>query len=93
MRNVVEDVVKLLYDELRGSVAEFCGCELCREDVLVYALNRMAPHYVATLKGEVLTRLELLGDQRRADASIALMEGFRAVAAAPRCGRVRPAMS
>lgn len=93
MRNVAEDVVKLLYDELKASVPEFCGCEVCREDALVFALNRLTPHYVATLRGEILTRLELLGDQRRADASIALMDAFKAVAAQPRCGRAPAASS
>ena len=87
MRNVVEDIVKLMYPELLPTVADAHDCPVCREDVYVYTLNRVAPHYVATLKGEVLSKLAMQGDQGRADISIALMEGLRAVAAAPRCGR------
>lgn len=87
MKNVVEDVVKRVYDELLPSVEDPCGCALCREDVLVYALNRLQPHYVATLKGEVLSELEMNEDQSRADVAIAIMEGFQAVGNAPRCGR------
>ena len=87
MKNVVEDIVKRVYAELLPSVPDPCGCDLCREDVLVYALNRLPPHYVATLKGQVLSELEMNADQSRANVAIAIMEGFQAVGASPRCGR------
>lgn len=87
MRNVAEDVVKRVVEELRPSVADPCDCPLCREDVMVYALNRLPPHYVVTLKGEVLSKLEMNADQSRADVAMAVMKGFEAVGAAPRCGR------
>ena len=43
------------YDTLRPQYPTFCGCDTCRGDVLVYALNRLAPHYVSTRAGEILT--------------------------------------
>lgn len=87
MKNVVEEFVKSLYDELRPGVPTAHDCHVCEEDVLVYALNRLPAHYVSTLKGEVLSRLDIQVGQPRTDATIALMEGFRFVAANPRCGR------
>jgi hypothetical protein len=54
---------------------------------MVYALNRIPPQYVATQKGEILSRLEIQVGQNRTDATVALMEGFRFVAANPRCRR------
>jgi len=84
VRNVVEDLVRELYDELKVDVRGWEDSAENREDVLVYALNRVPAHYVATAKGEVMTRMELLRDQLRADATVALMEGFRFVTAAPR---------
>ena len=87
MRNVVEDVVALQYAELLPTVPGACGCAVCREDVLVFALNRLPPHYVSTLKGEVVSRLEMQADQGRANTAIAILEGIRHVSAAPRCGR------
>lgn len=84
MRNVVEDLLRELYDELRRGVAGWKDSAENREDVLVYALNRMPAHYVATIRGEVFTKMEMLRDQLRADATIALMEGFRFVTSAPR---------
>jgi len=54
--------------------------------VLVYALNRLAPHYVSTRQGEVLTEIALDSDQQKATLDVVLLEGFRRVGLAPRCG-------
>lgn len=74
------------YQRLRPQFPAFCGCDTCRGDVFVYALNRLDPHYVSTRQGEVLTELSLGTDQQRAKLDVVLMEGFRKVALAPRCG-------
>lgn len=88
MKNVVEDHVAGLFRELAPGVADLhADCPLCREDVLVYALNRLPAHYVSTLKGEVLSRLDIQAGQSGTDATVAMLEGFRFVAANPRCGR------
>lgn len=87
MRNVVEDVVAMSYSELLPTVPNACACEICREDVMVFALNRLQPYYVATLKGEVLSKLHMGADQGRADVAVSILEGIRHVKASPRCGR------
>lgn len=74
------------YELLRPQFPTFCGCDTCRGDVLVYALNRLDPHYVSTRQGEVLTGLSLSTDQARAKLDVVLIEGIRKVALAPRCG-------
>jgi hypothetical protein len=74
------------YERLRAQYPTFCGCETCRGDVLIYALNRLTPHYVSTRQGEVLTELKLGTDQEMAKLDVILLEGFRKVALAPRCG-------
>ncbi len=71
---------------MRPQVPRFCGCDTCRGDVLVYALNRLAPHYVSTRQGEVLTEIALDSDQQKATLDVVLLEGFRRVGLAPRCG-------
>ena len=86
MTNVTAEVVQREYDQLRTKMTGFCGCETCRGDVLVFALNRLQAHYVSTLQGEVLTELSLGSDQERARLSVVLIEGFRRVGIAPRCG-------
>jgi len=84
--NVALEVVQREYQSLRAAFPRFCGCEICRSDVLVYALNRLSPHYVSTRQGEILTELSLGSDQEKAKLDVALVEGIRKVALAPRCG-------
>jgi competence protein ComFB len=84
--NVTMEVAQREYHSLRDSLPKFCGCDTCRGDVLVYALNRLTPHYVSTRQGEILTGLTLASDQEKAKLDVALLEGFRKVAGAPRCG-------
>ena len=87
MKNVTEQLVGRAYGELLPSVPELCRCEVCREDVLVYALNRLPPHYTSTLRGEVVSKLELEAGQGSIDVTVVLLEGMRRVADAPRCAR------
>ncbi|MGH7673141.1 MAG: late competence development ComFB family protein [Gemmatimonadales bacterium] len=86
MTNVTWEVVQREYASLRDKLPAFCGCDTCRGDVLVFALNRLTPHYVSTRQGEILTEISLGGDQEKAKLDVALLEGFRKVGAAPRCG-------
>lgn len=86
MTNVTWEVVHREYERLRGTFPAFCGCDTCRGDVLVFALNRLSPHYVSTRAGEILTELSLQSDQERAKLSVILLEGLRKVGLAPRCG-------
>jgi hypothetical protein len=84
--NVTSEVAQREYKSLRDSFPKFCGCDTCGGDVLIFALNRLTPHYVSTRQGEILTELTLASDQEKAKLDVALLEGFRKVAAAPRCG-------
>ena len=84
--NVTMEVVQREYASLRDVFPKFCGCDTCRSDVLVFALNRLAPHYVSTRQGEILTELSLGSDGEKAKLDVALVDAFRKVALAPRCG-------
>ena len=90
IRNLAEDHVMQAYDALRPHFPDFCGCDICREDVLVFTLNRIAPRYVVSLEGSVLTEVNLEKEQSRAPIDVAMMEGFRKVSLAPRCARGAP---
>ena len=87
IRNLVEDHVTATYEQLRAHFPDFCGCSICRGDVLVYALNRTPARYVNTLEGSVVTEFNLERDQSRAAMEVTVMEGLRKVSVAPRCGR------
>jgi len=84
--NVAWEMTQREYESLRTQFPEFCGCDTCKGDVLIYALNRLSPHYVSTRQGEVLTELSLGSDQERAKLSVVLIDGFRRVGLTPRCG-------
>ncbi|HEY6853415.1 MAG TPA: late competence development ComFB family protein [Gemmatimonadales bacterium] len=86
MTNVAWEVTQREYQSLRTQFPDFCGCDTCKGDVLIYALNRLSPHYVSTRQGEVLTELSLGSDQERAKLSVVLIDGFRRVGLTPRCG-------
>jgi len=87
MRNVLELVVQRAYEEMLAEMPDACGCPLCREDILVYALNRLPARYVATLTGEVLQEVKLEADQGRADITVVLLEAFKVVGETPRHAR------
>ena len=87
MKSVTEYLVKRAYDELTPTMPGICTCPVCREDVLVFALNRLPPHYTSSLTGEVVTKLEMEAGQGSIDVTVVLLDAMRRVAAAPRCGR------
>lgn len=84
MKNLLEELVAREYERLRPS--DFCGCPQCRDDVIVFALNRLPPRYVAGSPGDVVTNVALHRDQPIADISVVLVEAFRRVRSAPRPG-------
>lgn len=86
IQNQVEHHVLQAYQALHGHVADFCGCDLCRADVLVYALNRLPARYVASREGTVITELNLDANQMRARIEVLVLEGLRQVTARRRCG-------
>jgi len=84
VKNLLEELVYREFDRLRPP--GFCQCRQCRDDVIVFALNRLPPRYVAAHEGEVIGHVALGRDQPVADVSVVLVEGFRRVASAPRPG-------
>jgi competence protein ComFB len=86
VKNLQEEAVRREYEQLKDTVFGFCGCEMCRDDVLVFALNRLSPRYVAQRTGEVLTQLSLGTDQPKADISVIILEALQRVHAEPRPG-------
>ena len=87
IRNLAEEHVQAAYDSLVPRYPDFCGCDVCRDDALVYTLNRVPARYVSSLQGSVLTEVTLEKDQSRAAIDVAMMESLRKIALAPRCSR------
>lgn len=87
IKNLVEEHVEASFAALKGHFPTFCPCggEICRNDVLVFALNRIPARYVSTLEGSVVTEVALERNQHRAEIDVVVMEALRRVTAAPRC--------
>ena len=85
IHNRVEEHVQEAYQTLRQHFPDFCGCEVCQADVLVFALNRLPAKYVASAEGRIITELALERDQNRVSIDVAMMDAFRKVMASPRC--------
>jgi hypothetical protein len=86
IHNLVGEHVRASYESLRPRFPTFCGCDVCREDALVYTLNRVPSRYVSSRTGTVLTEVNLEKDQSRAAIDVAMLDGFRKISLAPRCG-------
>jgi competence protein ComFB len=78
--------VSAAYQALRGHFPDFCGCDICRDDALVFTLNRIPPRYVSSLTGSVVTEVNLDREQNRAAIDVAMMDALRRISLAPRCG-------
>ena len=87
IHNLVEEHVRDSYDGVVKRFPDFCGCFICREDVYVYALNRIPPRYVTTQQGLAVTEVKLEKDQERAVIDVAVIDGIRRVTIMPRCDR------
>ena len=88
MKNRLESVIEEIYADLRTQNPEFCACELCRSDVLAFALNHSRPRYSGgTTTGQALISVDLQKDQTRAELAVIVLDAMRRVAAMPRHGR------
>jgi competence protein ComFB len=89
IHNLSEEHVQASYESLVSRFPDFCGCDVCRADAMVYALNRVPARYVSTQQGSVITEVSLEKDQNRAAIDVAMMDGLRRISLSPRCGAKR----
>jgi competence protein ComFB len=82
--NIREDQVFQVLDDMLRNKPEVCGCDRCRTDMAVFALNRLQPAYVATGLGETLSRVHAEEDQSRAQAAAQVAMAIKIIARNPR---------
>jgi len=82
-KNIMETLVEEEYERASSSLG-CCTCELCRNDIIAYALNQLPPKYVATRKGEVYSKTFILRNQHRTDIMAALAKAAGIVRESPR---------
>ena len=85
MKNLLEDAVLRIYEDLVAKTPSACACGSCKEDALAYVLNKTRPRYSGgTDTGMALIALDLQKDQTRAQLAVVVMDAIRRVAANPR---------
>ncbi len=89
--NVMEHHVQEAYERLKATMPGFEDTPGHREDVIVYALNRLPPRYVVTNEGKAVTEAMLEAPQHRSTIDVQVMEALRQVARVPRGTRRQPA--
>lgn len=85
-KNLMEDIVLQNLDTVMAASGG-CTCDSCKSDVAAYALNHLAPHYVATRQGRLMVKLQSYEMQSRADVVTAISEAALLIAKNPRHGR------
>ncbi len=80
----MERHVQEAYDRLKDVVPGFVDSPAHRDDVLVYALNRLPPRYVVTNEGKAVTEVALDTPQHRTTIEVQVLEALRRVAHMPR---------
>ncbi len=82
--NLMERHVAEAFDRLKRNVKEFQDTPQHRDDVIVYALNRLPPRYVVTNEGKAVTEAALDMPQHRADIDVQVLDALQHIARAPR---------
>lgn len=59
LKNLMEEIVEQRLDGIIDKLG-VCKCEKCRKDIMCYALNHLPTKYVASEKGEVISRVNSL---------------------------------
>lgn len=83
--NLMEDIVLQHVDALMEA-GGCCPCEVCRSDVIAYALNHLPPHYVCNDTGRMMVKLQSYEAQFRTDVIAALSMAVKLVHSNPRHG-------
>ena len=84
IENIMERIVWDNMEKVMDNKAGMCRCEICKSDIAAYALNKLQPHYVATVKGSAITRAQFMGNQYYLDMIMIITEAVERVGAHPR---------
>lgn len=79
----MESHVHDAYHRLHATMPGFDDTPAHRDDVVVYALNRLPPKYVVTDQGKAVTEVALDASQFRAEIDVKVLEALKHVAARP----------
>ena len=83
VKNVMEGMVEAKLLELLPML-NCCQCDICKTDILCYALNRLKPKYVSSEQGELLSRVDSISATYSAAIMTEITAGAEIVKKNPR---------
>jgi competence protein ComFB len=81
--NYMERLVERELKQLLKDFPELCTCDECLADIKALALNHLEPHYIATEKGELYTKLDSEKVQSEVDVIKVIVEAIDIVKQKP----------
>ena len=85
--NILETLVPEMVDSILPSLIGVCTCEMCRADVICLTLNQVKPRYVVHRYGEIMSRAEFEGLQKKAEIISVITRSARQIAGKPHSER------
>lgn len=83
LRNHMEDVVTDMLEKMLPRF-DVCKCEVCRKDMIAWALNHLPPKYSVTQQGDLYHRIAEFTPQFEIDVQVALTEAINTISKNPR---------
>ncbi len=81
--NVMEEQVERVFDSMKADF-DCCTCDVCRCDMIAFALNNVRPKYVVTPSGELIGRVDSVSSQNSSDIVAALTKASMIISKNPR---------
>ncbi len=81
--NVMETLVVNKLGEIWDTL-DCCKCDKCRNDIIAYTLNQLAPKYAVTEKGELYIRLCVLSAEQEFEIVKAIAKSVKMVSEHPK---------
>lgn len=81
--NMMEEAVCNKIDKI-WSTTDYCKCDKCRLDIATYALNRLPPRYINSLKGKVIQQFDAFNIQTDAEITTWVATAIKVVGEAPK---------
>lgn len=60
LHNMMEEFVETKIGDILPKMEQYCQCEICRQDIKAYALNRLPAKYVHSEKGVIFQKFNAL---------------------------------
>ena len=83
LKNIMEDDVERLLNDLLPTMPNVCNCEICKADMAAYALNRLKPNYVRSNKGELFHKVNNSSIQAKTDLMSVVITAINTIGARP----------